>query len=78
MFLKMTPFMHHVCAYSQLTVCNPMGILQVRIVEWVAMHFSGGLPNPEMEPASLMSPALAGGFFTTKHHLGSPVCITLV
>ena len=26
----------------------------------------GDLPNPEIEPASLMSPALAGGFFTTK------------
>ena len=23
-------------------------------------------PNPEFEPASLMSPALAGGFFTTS------------
>ena len=26
----------------------------------------GDLPNPGMEPASLMSPALAGGFFTTS------------
>ena len=26
----------------------------------------GGLPNPGMEPTSLMSPALAGGFFTTR------------
>ena len=25
----------------------------------------GNLPNPEMEPASLASPALAGGLFTT-------------
>ena len=25
----------------------------------------GDLPNPGIEPASLMSPALAGGFFTT-------------
>ena len=24
----------------------------------------GDLPNPEIEPTSLMSPALAGGFFT--------------
>ena len=24
-----------------------------------------GLPNPGVEPTSLMSPALAGGFFTT-------------
>ena len=26
----------------------------------------GDLPNPGMEPASLMSPALAGGFFITS------------
>ena len=26
----------------------------------------GGLPDPEIEPMSLMSPALAGGFFTTS------------
>ena len=26
----------------------------------------GDLPDPEIEPASLMSPALAGGFFTTS------------
>ena len=26
----------------------------------------GDLPNPGMEPPSLMSPALAGGFFTTS------------
>ena len=26
----------------------------------------GDLPNPGIEPASLMSPALAGGFFTTS------------
>ena len=27
---------------------------------------AGDLPDPGMEPASLMSPALAGGFFTTS------------
>ena len=32
----------------------------------------GDLPNPGMEHVSLMSPALAAGFFTTVHHLGSP------
>ena len=26
----------------------------------------GDLPDPEIEPESLMSPALAGGFFTTS------------
>ena len=31
-----------------------------------------GLPNPGIQPVVLRSPALAGGFFTTNHHLGSP------
>ena len=42
------------------------GILQARILEWVAMPSSSDLPNPGIEPVSLMSPALAGGFFTTR------------
>ena len=36
------------------------GILQVRVLEWVAMPPSGDLLNPGM------SPELAGGFFTTS------------
>ena len=35
------------------------GILQAKILEW-------DLPNPGIKPLSLMSPALAGGFFTTS------------
>ena len=53
--------------------CSPPGfsvhrILQARILEWIAMPFSRGesLPNPGIEPMSPMSPALAGGFFTTS------------
>ena len=42
------------------------GILQVRILEWVAMPSSGDLPDPGIEPMSLTSPALAGGFFTAS------------
>ena len=59
-----------------LTLCDSLdcsppgfsvhGILQARILEWVALPFPGDLPNPGMEPASLMSPALADGFFTTS------------
>ena len=35
---------------------------------WSGMPFltPGDLPNPGVEPASLASPALAGGFFTTS------------
>ena len=47
-----------------------MGILQARILEWVAIPSPGDLPNPGMEPKS---PALAGGFFTAEP-LGKPVC----
>ena len=42
------------------------GILQARILEWVAMPSSRDLPHPGMELAPLMSPALAGRFFTTS------------
>ena len=39
------------------------GILQARILEWIACLPPGDLPDPGIEPTSLMSPALAGGFF---------------
>ena len=34
----------------------------------------GDLPDPVVKLMSLMYPALAGGFFTTRSHLGSPIC----
>ena len=39
---------------------------------WSGLPFPppGDLPDPGIEPASLESPASAGGFFTTSH-LGS-------
>ena len=55
------------------TLCNPMdcslpgfsvhGILQARILE---MPSSRGSSPPRIEPMSLRSPALAGGFFTAE------------
>ena len=42
------------------------GILQARILEWVAISFLRDLPNPVIQPASLKSPALASVFFTTS------------
>ena len=49
------------------TLCYPMdytvhGIIQARILEWVAFLFSRDLPNPGIEPRSL---ATAGRFFTS-------------
>ena len=41
-------------------------ILQARILEWVAMPSSRGSSDSAIEPPSLASPALAGGFFTTN------------
>ena len=48
--------------------CSPpgssvYGILQARILEWVAIPSPGDLPDPGIE---LSSTALAGGFFSTE------------
>ena len=66
-----------VCAkllQSCLTLCNSVGrslpgssvhgILQARIVEWVAMPFSRRSSPPRDRTPMSQSPALAGGFFT--------------
>ena len=42
-------------AQLRSTLCNPMnyivhGILQARILDWVAFLFPGDLPNPGIEP----------------------------
>ena len=42
------------------------GIIQARILERVAMTSSRGSSRPRDESASLMSPGLAGRFFTTS------------
>ena len=42
------------------------GILRARILERVAVPLSRGLPDPGIELASLLFPALSGGFFTTS------------
>ena len=68
--------MEHCCclvADSCLTLCIPMdcsppgssvhGISQARILEWVTIFFSKDLPDSGIRSES---PALAGGFFTTK------------
>ena len=63
-------------AQSCLTLCDPMdcnppgssvhGILQARILELVAMPSSKGSSQPRDRICLLPSPALAGGFFTTR------------
>ena len=61
-----------------LMLCNPMdcslpdssvhGILQARILQYPP----GDLPNSGIESMSPVSPALAGGLFTTESH-GKPI-----
>ena len=78
----------HVCIHTKSlqscpALCDPVddsppgssvhGILQARILEWTAVSFSGDLPNPGIESASLMSPTLAGSFFTTGATWGAHV-----
>ena len=68
--------MHANSLQSCLTLCNPMdcslpgsslhGILQARILEWVAMSSSRESSDPGIKPVSLMSPALADRFFNTN------------
>ena len=68
-----------VCAkslHSCPTPCDPMdycppgssvhGILQARIQSGLPFPPPGDLPDPGIGPTTLMSPALAGGFFTTS------------
>ena len=43
-----------------------MGILQARILEWVAMPSSRGSPRSRDRNLSLVSPVSAGGFFTAS------------
>ena len=59
-------YVHAQSLQSCLTLCHPMecslpgssvhGILQMRILEWVAVPSPGDLLNPRMEPTDL-SPA---------------------
>ena len=73
-----------------LTLCDAMecslpgssvhGILQARILEWVAMPSSGDLPNPGIKSMSLTSPALVVGSLPLEPS-GSPlgkICISQI
>ena len=51
--------------------------LQARILEWVAISPPGDLPHPGIEPASLLSPELAGEFFTVSATWEAHVALAL-
>ena len=76
--------LQHVCIHVESlqlcpTLSNPMDcsppgssvhrILQARILELVTMPSSRDLPDPGMEPQSLMSPALAGSWVPQHSYL---------
>ena len=76
-----------VCAKSSSTLC---GLMNCSLLAPQSMEFSrqeywsrlpfptpGDLPNLGIEPASLASPTLAGGFFTTST-AGKPILIAVV
>ena len=50
----------------QPTSSSVHGLLQARILEWAAIPFSRGPPQPGIKPISLTGPALAGVFFPTS------------
>ena len=73
----------YVCTQLYPTLFNPMDcsppdssvyrIILARILEWVVISSSGDLPDPGIKPMSLMSPALAGMFFTTNTTWEAPL-----
>ena len=79
------PRMHAKLLQSCPTLCNPMdssppgssvhGILQARILTGVCCHalLQGIFPTQGSNPCLSCLPGLAGEFFTTYCHLGSPM-----
>ena len=61
----MTPW---TVAYQALLIYE---ILQAQYWDGFLLLSPGNLPNPGIKPTSLVSPALAGEFFTTEPH-GKP------
>ena len=69
-------YVHSKLLQSCPTLCDPMdcslpgsslhGIPQAKYWSRLLCPPPGDLPDPGIEPVSLMSPALAGGFFTTS------------
>ena len=74
-------------AQSYQTLCDPMDCSQAPLSMGFSMqaYWSGlpspppeDLPNPGIEPTSLMSPALASGLFTSSATWEAQLCHTLI
>ena len=73
MFVNMVDESESEVAQSCPTLCNPVdcslpgsslhGLLQARILEWVAISFFRGSPHPGMEPGS---PSLQAGALNSE------------
>ena len=70
-------FLHAKLLQLSLTLCDPMDCIAHQVLlpmgfsrqeHWNGLPCSppGDLPNPGIEPSSLASPVLAGGFFTIE------------
>ena len=80
--------MHAKLLHSCLTLCNPMTVAHQAPLPmgFSRQEYWSGLPSPPprdlpdpgIEPKSLASPALAGGFFTTSATWEAPVGHSLV
>ena len=81
-FIYLLVHSDHSCLCAQslqlnLTFCNPMvpsppgscvhGILQARILEWVACSSSGDFPHPGIEDLSPISPAFQADSLPLNH-----------
>ena len=76
--------MYVLVAQLCLTLCTPLdcsppgssvhGILQARILEWVAFPSPADLPHPEIKPRS---PAHCRQILYCLSHEGSPVCVCM-
>ena len=76
--------LHAQSLQSSPTLCNATdcslpgssvhGILQARILEWVAISSPGDLPNPGIKPVFPVSPALQADSLTTEQ-TGKPSAI---
>ena len=72
--------MHAQSLQSCLALCESMecslpgsSVHEILQVSGLPFPSPGDLPDPGIKPASLMSPALAGGFFTTSTTWEAPV-----
>ena len=75
MWMDLESVIQKVKSLSRVQLCDPMncsppgssvhGILQQKYWRGVPSPSPGDLPDPGIEPASLVPPAWAGGFFTT-------------